>query len=319
MLNNFLFLSITAVTFAGTYFPVPTELFTGQKVTVGAPFYESVNGILFACVLVLMGIAPLAMWYRTSIRKLLWSTLIPVITASITVVILLIFGVSNWIALLGLWIVAFSLMLTLLEFYRGVSARMRSKGENPFTALATLVSRKRRRYGGYIIHIGILVMAVGIISNELYQQETQIFLERGDSVSLGDFTMTFNGIDRYPGPDDLLITEANVDVYKNGEFIRTLGPRTELYTRTQQPMTIPAVRSTFTEDFYVILVNWEGTTIDGATFRVFLNPLINWIWAGGIIFIIGTLVAAWRDPADEKIKAAAGTRGRIAVRSAVGD
>lgn len=319
MLNNFLFLSITAVTFAGTYYPVPAELFTGQKVTVGAPFYEMVNGPLFAAVLVLMGIAPLAMWYRTSINKLLWGILIPLIVASATAVALFVAGVHSWIAILGLWIVAFSLTLTLLEFYRGVSARVRNKGENPIAALGALISRKRRRYGGYIIHIGILVMAVGIISTELYQQETQIFLKRGDSVSIGDFSMTFTGIERYPGADDLLITKASVDVYKDGEFVRELGPRTELYTRTQQPMTIPALRSTFTEDFYVILVNWEGTSNDGATFKIFLNPLINWIWTGGIIFIIGTLVAAWRDPADEKIKAAAGARGRIAIRSAAGD
>jgi cytochrome c-type biogenesis protein CcmF len=84
-------------------------------------------------------------------------------------------------------------------------------------------------------------------------------------------------------------------------------------------MTIPAVRSTIIEDFYVILVNWEGTSSDAATFKVFLNPLINWIWTGAIIFIAGTLVAAWKDPADEKIKAAAGRRSRLAVRSAVGD
>jgi cytochrome c-type biogenesis protein CcmF len=84
-------------------------------------------------------------------------------------------------------------------------------------------------------------------------------------------------------------------------------------------MTIPAVRSTIIEDFYVILINWEGTSSNAATFKVFLNPLINWIWAGAIIFITGTLVAAWKDPADEKIKAAAGSRSRLAVRSAVGD
>ncbi len=319
MLNNFMFLSITAVTFAGTYYSVATELFTGEKVTVGAPFYEKVNGPLFAVVLILMGVAPLAMWYRTSIRKLLWSTLIPAIVASGTVVALIIFGVLNWIALLGLWIVAFSLMLTLLEFYHGISARMRGKGENPFEAFGALIRRKRRRYGGYIIHLGILIMAAGIISDKLYQQYTQISLQRGESVTLGDFSMTFTGVERLPGPDDLLITKASVDVYKGGEYVRTLGPRIELYTSTQERFTIPSLRSTFTEDFYVILVDWEGASNDGATFKVWLNPLVNWIWGGGIILIIGTLVAAWRDPVDEKIKAAAGTRGRIAVRSAAGD
>ncbi len=319
MLNNFLFLSITAVTFFGTYFPVPTELFTGQKVTVGAPFYELVNGVLFAVLLILMGIAPLTMWYRTSTRWLGRMMLGPIVAATLIAVILFVLGIRNWIALLGFWIVSFSLMLTLLEFIRGASARMRSKGESPFTALAALIRRNRRRYGGYIIHIGVLVMAFGIISTELYQQETQVRLARGDSVEIGEFSMTYTGLAVNSGRDDLLITEANVDVYKNGKFIRSLSPRTELYTRTQQPMTIPAVRSTITEDFYVILVNWESSTNNAATFRIFLNPMINWVWAGALICIGGTLVAAWRDPADEKIRAASGSRRRLAVRSAVGD
>jgi len=147
MLNNFLFLSIAVVTLAGTYYSVPTELFTGQQVTVGAPFYEKVNGPLFAALLILMGIAPLTMWYRTSIRWLGRMTLGPIVAASLTVVILFFLGVRNWIALLGFWIVTFSLILTVFEFIRGSSARMRSKGESPFTALSTLIRRNRRRYG----------------------------------------------------------------------------------------------------------------------------------------------------------------------------
>jgi cytochrome c-type biogenesis protein CcmF len=226
--------------------------------------------------------------------------------------------VTNWVALLGYWIVTFSLALTLLEFWRGMRARMRSKKENPLAALAALIRRDRRRYGGYIIHLGVLVMAFGIISNELYQQETQIRLARGDAVSLGNYQLIFQGVDRFPGPDDLVITEATADVYYNGRLVTTLHPRTELYTRTNQPMTIPDARSTFAEDFYVLLVNWEGTSNDFSTFRLFLNPLINWVWAGGFIFVIGTLIAGWPDVADQKITVAAGTRRRIAVGSAAG-
>jgi cytochrome c-type biogenesis protein CcmF len=246
-------------------------------------------------------------------------TIGPIVASSVATVILFIVGVRNWVALLGFWIVTFSLILTLLEFWKGIRARMRSKGESPFAALASLMARNRRRYGGYIIHIGVLVMAFGIISTELYQQETQIRLVRGDSVTLGDYSMTFNGVSRYPGADDLQITEASVDVYRDGKLVTVLNPRTELYTRTMQPMTIPAVRATIGEDFYVLLVNWEGTSNDAATFRIFLNPLINWVWAGAIIFVLGTLVAAWPDPADVKITAGTRSRRRVAVGGAVGD
>jgi cytochrome c-type biogenesis protein CcmF len=255
------------------------------------------------------------MWYRTSGKRFGRAILGPAAAAVIVVIILAITGITNWIALLGFWIVTFSLTLTLLEFWRGMQARVRSKGENPLVALAALIPRNRRRYGGYIIHVGVLVMAFGIISTELYQQETQIRLTRGQSASLADYSMTFNGIERYPGADDLINTEATLDVYRNGEFITTLHPRTELYTRTQQPMTIPDARSTVAEDFYVILVNWEGTSDDAATFRLFLNPLINWVWAGALVFVAGTLVAAWPDPAEEKLARAAAARRRIATVS----
>ncbi|MCA9947280.1 MAG: hypothetical protein KC449_27565, partial [Anaerolineales bacterium] len=107
--------------------------------------------------------------------------------------------------------------------------------------------------------------------------------------------MTFLGATRYPGPDDLLITEATVDVYDDGTYVGQLTPRSELYTRTQQPMTIPDARSTIAEDFYVIMVNWEPTSADQATFRIYLNPLINWVWAGGFVFFFGTLIAGWPD------------------------
>ena len=318
LLNNFIILSILVVTFLGTNFPILSELFTGQKVTVGPPFYEKVNGPLFAALLLLMGIAPLTMWYRTSINKLGRMVLGPAVASLVVIVTLFFLGVTNWIALLGIWIVTFSLTLTLFEFWKGVRARIRRHGEMPLAALSHLIARNRRRYGGYIIHIGVLIMAFGIIATELYQQETQIRLLRGESVTVGDYTMTFKGIDRYPGDDDLIITAADVDVFRDGEFIRSMTPRTELYTRSGQPMTIPAVRSTIGEDFYVIMVNWEGTSNDAATFRIFVNPLINRVWAGAVIFMIGTVVATWSERSKRKDTAAAPVP-KVVVRGAVGD
>jgi len=158
-------------------------------------------------------------------------------------------------------------------------------------------------------------MAFGIIGSYFFQQETQIRLGLGDSVALGSYEMTFNGVRQYPGPDDLLIKEANVSITDDGRNVGTLTPRTELYTRTGQPMTIPSLRSTLEEDFYVIMVNWETVLEDEATFRIFLNPLINWVWAGGFIFIAGTLIAAW--PAAAAQRAPASAR-RATVRPALG-
>ncbi|MCB8918926.1 MAG: heme lyase CcmF/NrfE family subunit [Ardenticatenaceae bacterium] len=316
LLNNFIILGILFATFWGTNYPIISELFTGEKATVGPPFYNKVNGPLFVVLLLLMGVAPLTMWYRTSLKRLGMGLRWPALASLLAVVGVYFLGVTSWGALLGLYVVFFSLILTLLEFWKGTRARMRSRSESPWTAFNNLIGRNRRRYGGYWIHVGVLVMAFGIIGSNFFQQETQVRLQSGDSVGLGNYSMTFNGITRYPGPDDLLITEADVSVFYNGEFVRTLNPRTELYTRSGQPMTIPKARSTISEDFYVLLVNWEQTSTNLATFRVYLNPLINWVWAGGIIFVLGTLIAAWPDPIDERVSVAARARRRVAVQPA---
>lgn len=300
--NNFLIMAILAVVFLFTYYPIFSELFTGEKGFVGPPVYERALAPLFAVLVLLMGVAPLTMWYRTSIKRLGRSIMWPALGSTVFIVVLFFLGVHLWAALLGFWLVTFSAALTIMEFVKGTRARMR-KGEAPWVAFNNLMARNRRRYGGYWIHIGVLIMAFGIVADGMYQTETQLRLLQGESITLGDFEMRFNGVTRYPGADDLLITEANLDLYKNGKLVRQLTPKIELYQRSGQPMTIPSARSTITEDFYVILVNWEPTSADAATFRIFLNPLINWVWAGGLVFVFGTIIAAWPEREKQRVRA----------------
>jgi cytochrome c-type biogenesis protein CcmF len=306
LFNNFLFLAITAIVFLFTVYPVISELITGERGFVGPPVYKQALWPLFTILLLWMGIAPLTMWVRTSLKRLGIALRWPALVTTIFVAALAVAGIHNPVALIGFWVVTFTAILTILEFGKGTQARMRSKGESLGQALASLVGRDRRRYGGYLVHLGVVVIGVGVIGVELFQQETQIRLESGQSLRLGSYEMVFQNVRQYPGPDDLILTEATVDVYDNGRFIKTLHPRNELYTRTQQPMTIPDARSTISEDFYVLIINWEATSANAATFRVYLNPLINWIWAGGIIFVLGTLIAAW--PASEKARVAQSSR-----------
>jgi cytochrome c-type biogenesis protein CcmF len=289
-----------AVVFFLTNYPILSELVTNEKGFVGPPVYEKATGPLWLLLVLLMGIAPLTMWYRSSLNRLGKAGLWPVVVATISVVGLIVLQIGNWASWLGFWVVIFSSILTVIEFWKGTRARMK-RGESVLVAFSNLMARNRRRYGGYWIHIGVLVMAVGIIGVEMFQQETQIRLDSGQSATLGRYEMVFNEVTRYPGPDDLLITEANLDVRIDGRTVATLTPRTELYTRTGQPMTIPDARSTIFEDFYVLLINWEPTSANSATFRIYLNPLINWVWAGGFIFVFGTLVAAWPDKQKETV------------------
>lgn len=311
--NNFLILAILAVVFLFTNFPIISELFTGERGFVGPPVYEQALGPLFAALVLLMGVAPLTMWFRGSAQRLGKAMLWPAVLATVAVVVMFVLDIRIWAALLGFWLVIFSTILTGLEFVKGTRARMK-RGENMFAAYSNLMARNRRRYGGYWIHIGVLVMAVGVIGVELFQQETQQQLQVGDTLSLGRYELQFLGVQQRPGPDDLIITEATIDVYADGRFVKTLIPRRELYTRTGQPMTIPSARSTIWEDFYVLLAE-QPTSPNTIVLRVFLNPLINWVWAGGFIFIFGTLIAAWPDAVEDKITAVQARRRPVAVVS----
>jgi cytochrome c-type biogenesis protein CcmF len=308
LFNNLLFLIITAIIFLFTYYPIVSELFTGEKGFVGPPVYKQALWPLFAVLMAWMGIAPLTMWVRTSLQRLGMSLRWPALATSLFVIVLAVTGITNPVALIGFWVVVFSGILTVLEFVKGIQARRHSKGESAWVAFNTLVARNRRRYGGYLVHLGVVVIGFGIIGVEVFQETTQIRLESGQALSLGDYEMVFKSARQYPGPDDLIVTEATVDVYKDGRFVKTIFPHNELYTRTQQPMTIPDARSTILEDFYVIMINWEATSSNAATFRVYLNPLINWIWAGGLIFVLGTLVAAWPKTAVAQARVAQSSR-----------
>lgn len=309
--NNFLFLAILAIVFLFTNYPIISELFTGERGFVGPPVYEQALAPLFLLLLGLMGIAPLTMWYRTSLQRLGQAMVWPAVVATVTIVVLFFLEVRLWAALLGVWTITFSMVLTLVEFGKGTQARMK-RGENFFVAFSNLMARSRRRYGGYWIHLGVLVMGYGVIGVELYQQETQRQLQAGDIVALGAYEVQFLNVTQRPGPDDLIITEAVLDVYKNGRLVTTLTPRREIYTRTGQPMTIPDARSTFFEDFYVLLAE-QPTSPTAVTLRLFLNPLINWVWAGGFIFVLGTLIAAWPDPVEDKITAVRARRRPVAA------
>ena len=300
LLNNVIFMAIAFVTFLGTHFPLFSELVTGQKVTVGPPWYNAINGPLLAALVLLMGVAPLIAWRKTSAQslgKLIW---IPAALTAVCLVAFYFLGATSLLALLGYGIATFVALTTLSEFARGVMARMKF-GENPVSALINLAARNRRRYGGYTIHLGVVVMAFGVVGSTFYQQQTQATLKSGETLTVGQFTMRFDSLAEFPTEDRRQVTRAVVTVSDaQGNALGQLYPRHDLFIDSGQPMTIPGVRSTLGEDFYVLLVGWEPIATDGATFKVYVNPLINLVWWGGLVFILGTLVAAWPDAADFK-------------------
>jgi cytochrome c-type biogenesis protein CcmF len=309
LLNNLLFMGILIVCFWGVIFPLISELVTGQKVTVGPPFYERATGPLFAGLLLLMGVAPLAAWRHSTAKTLGRAMWKPFIVSLLVPAVALVLGVRSWAALLGFWLAAFVVAVTLYEFWRGAMARHRKSGENFFTALFNLVGRNRRRYGGYVIHLGVVLMSLGIIGIELFQTQTQGTIQKGQSLTLDGYTMTFKDLAEFNTNDGRLVTRAVVDVSKNGKFLAELHPRRDYYIESQQPMTIPGLRSTMEDDFYVILVDWQPISTVGATFKIYHNPLVNWLWLGGFVFIFGTLIAAWPDKDPEESRQRVSRRG----------
>lgn len=308
LMNNLLFMGVLVICFWGVIFPLVTEalglvgqaipalsgIFTGQKATFGPAFYELPVGILFGFLMLLMGVAPLAAWHHSTIKTLGRAIWRPAAASLLVLVLILIVGVRSVPALIGLWLSAFVLAVTLYEFWRAAWARHRSQGESLPQALWKLFGRNRRRYGGYIIHLGVILMAIGIIGIEMFQTETQGTIPQGESISLGRYRITYDELSIWDRLDQgRNLARAVISVYKDDQLVGELYPRRDYYYESQQPMTIPGVRSTLADDFYVLLVDWEPISADGATFKIYHNPLVNWLWIGSLVFILGTIVAAW--------------------------
>jgi cytochrome c-type biogenesis protein CcmF len=159
-----------------------------------------------------------------------------------------------------------------------------------------------------IIHVGMVFMALGIIGIEFFQKETQATLAEGQELQLASYTMEYERLDIFDAPDDRNVARAIVLVKKDGQVIDEIYPRRDYYYDSRQQVTIPGVRSTLLDDFYTILVDWKAVTSEGATFKVYHNPLVKWLWIGAWIIIVGVVVASL--PEKKSALAGSKTRGR---------
>jgi cytochrome c-type biogenesis protein CcmF len=217
----------------------------------------------------------------------------------------------NIIALIGFFLIALVLFVTIQEFWRGTRARQKTQNENFFTSLARLTSRNRRRYGGYIIHISMMLMAIGILGINIFQTQTQGTLTQGKSLSIAGYTLKYKDLASWQNKGEgVNYTRAVVDVYQGETYLGQLNPRIDYYFDSKQNMTIPGNRSTLKDDLYVLLVDWQPISNNGATFKIFVNPLVNWLWIGSLIFLVGVIIAAWpdQDPERETARAARSAR-----------
>ncbi|MFN3928897.1 MAG: cytochrome c-type biogenesis CcmF C-terminal domain-containing protein, partial [Thermoflexus sp.] len=297
LLNNWLFLGIAFAVFWGTFYPMFSELLFNEKLTVGPPYYNQVTGPMFAVLYLLMGVIPFIRWRRTPGASLRFSNGSTVLVALGVVALARGAGVQHPWALLGFGLCAFAGWGTLLDYALGVRARRRATGEPWPLALARLVARNPRRYGGYLIHLGVILIGIGVVGSQFYQQETQRTLGLGETLAFGGYRLVYQGIRQYtPATEpDVVVTEAWVRAYdRSGRLLADLYPYVLQYD-TGESLTPPALRATLKEDLYLLLSGW----VDGgnrATFKVFINPMVSWIWIGGVVLVLGTLVAVWPTP-----------------------
>ncbi|NTW12827.1 MAG: hypothetical protein HGA30_05915, partial [Anaerolineales bacterium] len=216
----------------------------------------------------------------------------------------------NVYALIGFFLVALVILVTLYEYGRGAFARQRSQGENIFTAFWNLTGRNRRRYGGYIIHLSMMLMAIGILGIELFQVETQGTIAVGDSLEISGYTIKYKEVASWDNPGaGVNYTRAVVEVYDaNGTLLGNLHPRKDFYFDSQQPMTIPGQLASMKDEVYVLLIDWEPISPVGTTFKIYVNPLVNWLWLGSLLFLVGVIIAAWPDKDPERVTVRAGKR-----------
>ena len=293
LFNNLLFTAIAFTTFWGTVFPIVSELFRDTKLMVGPPFYDQVNGPILLALLLLMGIGPLLAWRRSSPNLLYRNLLYPAV-AGIASFVILYLMTGNLLATVAFGATIFAVGTIALEYIRGAMARRRSTGEMFPVAVGMLVRKNSRRYGGYIVHLAVAIMALGVIGSHFFQTERQFVMESGDTAEIGNYSVTFQGLEERQTADASVIA-AVVDVARNGEHRGTVEAYRFFYRNFEdQPTAEMGVMTIGIDDVYVVLDRWEEGGAVGL--RVFINPMVSWIWIGGGVFVLGMLTLFWPDP-----------------------
>ncbi|MEE8392334.1 MAG: cytochrome c-type biogenesis CcmF C-terminal domain-containing protein, partial [Anaerolineae bacterium] len=294
LLNNLLLAGGAFAVLWGTLLPLVAEAIVGQKIAVSAPYFNQVAGPIFMAVVALLGVCPLLAWRRTRPNVLLRHLAWPAVGSLVGVAVFFTLGIRDPLPLIALAVCAFGLSTIGLEFWRAVRARRRMTGERPWVALQKLLRRQPRRYGGYLVHLGILLTVIGIVGSSFYQDETTTSLVPGESMSVGAYTLEYVGLESVPAATHQKIF-ATLKVYRNERFVGMVTPEKNIYYNWPESTTEVAIRTTLLEDLYVILSYWEagGQLV---TIKAVVNPLVAWMWIGGVVMVLGTLVTVWPAP-----------------------
>ncbi|MDQ6716727.1 MAG: heme lyase CcmF/NrfE family subunit [Gemmatimonadota bacterium] len=308
--NNLIFVGIAFSVLWGTLFPIISEAVRGTKITVGPPFFNSVNIPLGLLLLLLTGIGPLIAWRRASVANLQRQFTIPCVSALAAGAILFALGVRGFAPLLSYILCALVLATIVQEFYKGTGARTKMYGERAYIAFPRLIARNRRRYGGYIVHVGIVVIFAAF-AGLAFKREFDLTFKPGDSHEVTDawghkWKFLNQGVSNY-SVLNREVTAIALDVQRDGApaGVITTEKRQHVDSRgapTFEPSTEVGIRGSFKQDVYVVLA---GIRNDGsAEVRVTFNPLVRWVWTGGLLMAFGGIIVMW--PAAERRRAQSG-------------
>lgn len=289
LLNNILFVFVTAVILVGTLWPLFSLIFTGTPVTVNARFYDVAGGSILLVIVLLAGICTVIGWRQASPQNLTRGLLWPLAVAVVFTPVSFLLGARN-AALIVLFLCFFVIASIVLEWSRGVRVRHKNKKENYARVFISLLGANRSRYGGYIVHLGVVLMAIGVIASHAFVGEKEATLKPGDTVTVKNYVLTYQGM-AYDTTATREISTATLSVAKGSRELAQPVVAGQFYDyNRQQTFGKIGLRSTLTDDLYVILESQDATS---ATFKVLVNPLVTWIWIGGIILVCGGLISFW--------------------------
>ncbi|MFZ0214131.1 MAG: heme lyase CcmF/NrfE family subunit [Candidatus Acidiferrales bacterium] len=288
LFNNLILLAACFAVLWGTLFPVLSEWIEGSKITVGAPFFNKVNVPIALFLLFLTGVGPLLAWRRTSLSSLKRNFAWPLGAAFVAGVIAFALGDRDFYALICLILAVFVTLTIFSEFFRGARVLSARSGDNLFSSVGQLTMRNTRRYGGYIVHLAMVMIFVGI-SGQAFNRDVQKEMKVGSDLTIGPYRLVAQNFDQTSNAN-YTADRATVEVFEGDKSVMMLYPERRLYTASDITQTVVALHSTLARDLYVV---YAGTSPQDNTpvLHVYLNPLVKWIWLGGLVLVLGTVLA----------------------------
>jgi len=283
-----LLLAATAAILLGTLFPLVSDTL---NVALTTDYFNTSSALILGPLILLMGICPFTTWKGGDSRGLSRRLIAPLIGALVTGAALLLLGLRDAFGVVAFSVCAFVIVGTLLQFYSGFRGSRRGSEGNRLSGFVSSLRKQRSRYGGYVVHLGIVMITIGVVGSSAYKIEESITLDPSAMRTVGGYTLRYEEFSYLPavGKD---VATATLAVYEGGEQVAVLRPEKHFHHSSQQPVSEVAIRSTLKEDLYVALTGWEDAS-QRIALEVIVSPLVVWIWIGGGVLLVGAVLAFW--------------------------